>query len=242
MKWTLSIIISCLILSGCIGIPTKSMPDRSKILVVGQTSSEYQLTHLSFNIFPPFRNANSTVIDPGWTMASLWNDQVKALTVNSRFEFSYLDEPIQDYEDDRGLNRRLQDLAEANDADYVLVLKSSSVPNDIGLKTEGGHYGYVHESFKGFSDIGRVYANVHVRLLDATTLDKALFKYRSCGRVEPLVFTYEKTEQPLTLPDSLDNIELTSILDVEEVADVTEVTRALAIREIEQAVLACKLD
>jgi len=241
MKWTLSIVISCLMLSGCIGISTKSMPESSKILVVSQTSNEYQLTHLSFNMFPPFRNAQSTVIDSGWTMTSLWNDQVKALTVDSRFNFIYLDEPIQDYEDDKSLNYRLKDLAEANNADYVLVLKSSSVPNDIGLKTEGGHYGYVHESSRGFSDIGRVYANVHVRLLDAKTLDKALFKYRSCGRVEPLVFTYERTEQPLTLPDSLVNIELTSVLVAEEVADVTEVTKALAVREIEKSVRACKL-
>ncbi|WP_320825416.1 hypothetical protein [Reinekea sp.] len=241
MKWTLSIVISCLMLSGCIGISTKSMPESSNILVVSQTSNEYQLTHLSFNIFPPFRNAHTTIIDPGWTMTSLWNDQVRALTQDSRFEFTYLDEPIQDYENDKSLNYALRDLAEANDADYVLVLKSSSVPNDIGLKTEGGHYGYVHESSKGSSDIGRVYANVHVRLLDATTLDKALFKFRSCGRVEPLVFTYQKTEQALTLPDRLGNIELTSVLVAEEVADVSEITKALAVSEIEQAVGACKL-
>jgi len=242
MKWTLSVFFSCLMLSGCIGIPLKSMPENSKILVVSQTSNEYQLTHLSFNMFPPFRKAQSTVIDSGWTMTSLWNGQIQELTVDSRFDFIYLDESIQNYADDKSLNYALQDLAQAINADYVLVLKSSSVPNDIGLKTEGGQYGYVHESFKGFSDVGRVYANVHVRLLDAKTLDKALFKYRSCGRVEPLVFTYQKTEQPLTLADSLVNIELTSVLVAEEVAEVAEVTKALAVREIEQAVRACKLN
>jgi hypothetical protein len=70
---------------------------------------------------------------------------------------------------------------------------------------------------KGFSDIGRVYANVHIRLLGAKTLDKALFKYRSFGGVEPLVFTYQKTEQSLTLPDSLVKIDLTGVLEAEEV-------------------------
>ena len=242
MKWTLSILLSFFVLTGCVGLSTKSMPEEAKILVVSQTSNEYLLTHLSYHFISTFRQAQSTKIDLDWTMTSLFNDVVAKNTVSSRFEFSYLDNSIANFKDDKSLNAELQKLAVEHGADYVLVLKSSVVPNDLNLKFDAGHYGYVQESMRGITDIGRVYANVHVRLLDAKTLDSKLFKYRSCGRIEPSVFTFEQTQAPLTLPENLKNLSLTNLLVADEVAMVAEATKALASAEIEKAIFACKLD
>mgnify|MGYP000731221961 CR=1 FL=1 len=81
-----------LIVSGCTSLSPKTFQDEARILVVTQTSNEYQLAHMSFHLFPSFRDIESTVIDPGWNMTSLFNDLILENTQNSKFNYVLLNE------------------------------------------------------------------------------------------------------------------------------------------------------
>jgi len=237
-KWAL--VLFCILLNGCVGVSTKSIQNDARILVVSQSTNEYKLTHMSFNIFPSFRDLQSTIVDPGWTVSSLFNDLVEQNTQDSRFDYIFAEAPLDpEAVEDEALT--LAQLAKANRADYVLFLKTSVAKNNIGVNTQGSHYGYVHETVKLFDDIGRVFANIHVTLYDASTLESTIVRYRTCGRLEVDQLVFERTEEPLTLPASLINLDLKEALIAEEIETATEATKAIATEEIMNAISGCRL-